>query len=409
MSVSPAICLVTNDGRSGAEAAATKRGPGMQGESYTDRGAVVAFAVRLLSCRTTPEWPEGVEAPAFLRIAVEEGVVALLHHELRATGRLAELPLSVFEALRDAARRQAAVELVQRAELQRVMAGLHEAGVGALLLKGASLAYTVYPDPACRPRGDTDLLVREGDRDRVDNCLCALGYDPQLEPGGLLSTSQRHYVRVDGCGVRHAYDIHEKLSIPHRFADVLRFKEMEAAATTVPLVAQARGLGRVHALLLACVHRVAHHFHDRDRLIWLYDIHLLAEALSPDEARAVVDLAGRGSVRQICEDGLSRARARFGTRVPDDLLPGLRTERNDASAVFLRDDLRLVDLLRDDFRALPGWGTRLRLLAEHLFPGARYMRQRYPDKVIWPLPALYALRVVRGAPKWLRRLGTTQL
>ena len=42
------------------------------------------------------------------------------------------------------------------------------AGVDALLVKGAALALTVYPEPAARPMTDIDLLVREAAHEGVE-------------------------------------------------------------------------------------------------------------------------------------------------------------------------------------------------------------------------------------------------
>jgi hypothetical protein len=91
--------------------------------------------------------------------------------------------------------------------------------------------------------------------------------------------------------------------------------------------------------------------------------------------------------------------------VPDAVLTGLARDRAEGSIYFLRSDLRLIDLLRDDLRTLPGWRSRLALLRHHVLPPASYMRQRYPTRPRWPLAALYVARIAGGAPKWLRRLG----
>ena len=52
-------------------------------------------------------------------------------------------------------------------------------------------------------------------------------------------------------------------------------------------VLKERGLSPVHALLVACIHRVAHH-RGTERLIWLLDIHLLASRLEEREWTALV-------------------------------------------------------------------------------------------------------------------------
>ena len=58
----------------------------------------------------------------------------------------------------------------------------------------------------------------------------------------------------------HVVDLHWRIANPQRVRPVLAYEELAAAAEPVPALApRARGLRRVHALLLACVHRVAHH------------------------------------------------------------------------------------------------------------------------------------------------------
>src|SRR5262249_47190197 len=146
----------------------------------------------------------------------------------------------------------------------------------------------------------------------------------------------------------------------------------------LPLIGpRARGLGRAHALWLACVHRAAHHY-DQDTLVWLYDVHLLVEALDRDGAARFVALAERSGVRHICLRALRLSRALFGTLVPDELVGALESGGDgETSTLFLRPGIRRVDVLVDDLRALPGWRRRVRLLKEVLFPGAAYMRQQY--------------------------------
>ena len=72
-------------------------------------------------------------------------------------------------ALRDVA----AVELLRKRELLEVLRALDDAGVAPLLLKGAALAYSIYPSPVLRPRADTDLLIPDDDRERLEQALLA--------------------------------------------------------------------------------------------------------------------------------------------------------------------------------------------------------------------------------------------
>lgn len=64
-----------------------------------------------------------------------------------------------------------------RETLEFVVAALRAAGVEVVALKGAALAFFHYPDPALRPMGDLDLLLRDpGDLARATEALAAAGW-----------------------------------------------------------------------------------------------------------------------------------------------------------------------------------------------------------------------------------------
>ena len=56
---------------------------------------------------------------------------------------------------------------------------LRAAGVEVVAIKGAALAFFHYPDPALRPMGDLDLLLRDPrDLERATAALVAAGWTP---------------------------------------------------------------------------------------------------------------------------------------------------------------------------------------------------------------------------------------
>src|SRR5262249_35200575 len=73
--------------------------------------------------------------------------------------------------------------------LRAVSAALSAEGLSALLVKGAALAIETYPDPAARPMGDVDLLVRRADRDRVVAALVRAGATVHRPPGRPYSAA----------------------------------------------------------------------------------------------------------------------------------------------------------------------------------------------------------------------------
>ena len=344
-------------------------------------------------------------AERFVAAASRHRVRPLLAWTLHRAGELPLWPEPVRRALIGAERGEAALEVVRGIELRRLAASFAVAGVPVLVLKGGALAYSIYPEPWLRPREDTDVLVRMDDADRARELLTAAGYEPAPMQSGALVSHQRVYVRSDD-GVRHhACDLHWKIANPAAFADLVSTEDLlrDAASISVDGVT-ARIPSRADALLLACWHRVSHH-QDSDNLLWLYDLHLLADGMSEADTARVIDAARRTKTAAVCARGLSLAADRFGTGMPATLLARLSAE-HDASprtAAYLRRDARKVDLLAADLRALPDWRSRLRLIREHLFPPADYMFAVSGRSHPALLPALYLRRIIRGSFAWFRR------
>ena len=295
-------------------------------------------------------------------------------------------------------------DLLRHRELCRVAASFGAAGVDVLLLKGAGLAHTVYGEPHVRPSRDIDLFIRRGGRDAAERALAAIGYARLREPDAELASTQRHYARVDGGGGHHFIDLHWSVSNPRAFADALSFDDAWSGSIAVPAVnPAARTLGIPDALLLACIHRVAHH-QDAADLLWLWDIHLLAGRLTREEWTAFVGRAERTRMRAISVRGIEMARRRFATCLPPDVLERLAAAGAvEPAARFLGGDLRMVDIVRADLAATGRWQDRASLLREHLFPPRAYMRAMYVRCPPALLPIAYVDRIVRGAPGWFRR------
>ena len=335
--------------------------------------------------------PSSVPADV-LAAARAEDVHLLLADRLR-------LPSFAGE-LRDAA----VVEACRAHELQAVLAGLTAAGVRPILLKGVSLARTHYLRPELRPRSDTDLMIASSDRDIVARLLGTLGYDRLLEVDGDVAIGQFHFQKRDRNGLFHAVDVHWRVSNARAFADALTYEELARDAVALPALGPgAWSPSPVHALLLACVHRVAHHG-DTDNLLWLFDVYLLARGFTAHERDAFAALASARRMRAVSATTLSRAQEAFGGLdvqwIAALSAPGAGIE---PSAAFLGGGLRQVDILRSDLAATPAWQDRLELLREHLFPRAAFMYERYGVRARTALPWLYLRRIVSGVPKWFRR------
>jgi putative nucleotidyltransferase-like protein len=370
-----------------------------------DVEAIVARALH--DPAASPPAAVGVDAAALVEIASHHRVLLLLGSSLRAAGTLEDWPADFVDAFQRAERGAVAVECVRHAELAMVLAALSAAGLNVVLFKGAALAYSRYPAPHVRVRADTDLLVASSEVQALESALQRLGYVRPDETSGRLVSYQSHHHKVDRYGVTHALDVHWRISNLQMLAD--RFTYEELWARRIPLAAlgvSAVTIDDVHALLLALVHRAGHHPGSRN-LLWLYDLHVLASRMTPEEMSQVQEIAGARGLGQIVADGLELARDRFGTARVGPVIDALhaRAPRRD-DAVVVQGPWTQAGVLRLDLDALPSWRARGRLILEHLVPSASYMRARYGIRSnVW-LPGLYLWRVLHGAPKWLRRHET---
>ncbi len=335
-------------------------------------------------------------SPSFWAEARAHGVLPLAVERVRRGGWA-----GVHSALRDCLLREAADEAARAelaaADLRRVLTALGDASVRPIVLKGAALAHTHYRHPGLRPRLDTDLLIRSADLDAAHAAFRALRADYVPHVTGTYVMSQFHYVTRDRTGCSHLYDVHWRIVVPLAFARTLEFDEIDRDAVPVPeLGPHARAPSPEHALLLACVHRAAHHT-GSSRLIWLYDIHLIAERLALAQQDAFVELAVARGVATVAADGLSAACDGFPGAAAAALrarLSSVPPESERLTAGFLRARRTPVRDAIANLRALGGGRERLRLARELLLPSPRYMRHVYARGSRAPLPLLYLRRLL---------------
>jgi hypothetical protein len=340
-----------------------------------------------------------ISADDLIAICDTEELSPLIHHRLAGSGVGGGWPDALRESLAERARVHAGEELLRGAETRRVVDALASADVLPILIKGTPLAYTVYDAPALRARSDTDLLIAATDVDCARRVMASLGYVTTVHCSDLFS--QFEVQKVDRFGVPHAFDVHWGISTQPVFAGLLTYDELLSRAVPVPALGDAAVAPRlIDALLLACVHPVMHHY-NVERVLWTYDVHLLASRLSPDELGELAWLARTKKVAGICAHQLRLAQAAFGSSVPDAVYASLtRDGEAEPSAAYLATGRRWHDELIASVRGLRSTGDRARLLREVLFPSSQYMLGAYGLRGSaagpWLLPALYVHRNVRG-------------
>lgn len=346
-------------------------------------------------------WPEDVSPELAAERALYHGIAGCL------TGSLPSWPSSVSEPLRRTATAQAMWELRHRQVLGALLEALHHAGVRALVLKGSALAYDLYDPPASRARGDSDILVAPADVEAARSVLSGQGFAHYYDAPGADEDVrlQETWRKRTPEGRLHDIDLHWQALNAPALARLLPFEEALRQAIPLPRIGpHAFGLSRPMALLLACAHRAQHivipyfvdgtiHYAD-DRLIWLRDIDLLAQALSPAEWEAVVGLSAAGGLSAVVLEGLQMAARRLGTPLPADVADRIAGSPQDTRPARYLLSSRQAGRAWHDLRAAQGLRGKAVFLWGRLLPPAAFMRGRYPQRDREPLALLYLRRVL---------------
>lgn len=345
----------------------------------------------------------GLTRDELFALCDREDLRGLLFSRIAASDATHDWPADIRHELAQSVRDDTVREMLRREEAAAILFALTAGGVRPIVVKGTALAYTVYDTPVARPRLDIDLLIDAADQTAARKVLEGCGYVAPPYCDQLFSQFQME--RVDKLGLRHVIDVHWKISTQPVFADVLTYEGMRSRAVPAPALGPSAVVPcGVDALLLACIHPVMHH-QNAERILWIYDTHLLASSLTRDGFHDFVGRATRARVAAVCAGQLRLAHAFFDTRIPADDLRELSAAVHEPSAAYLTSERTWRHELASSIRALPRVADRLKLLRAVLLPSPGYILGAYGlrGNVLgpWLLPALYVHRNVRGAWKIL--------
>ena len=360
-----------------------------------------------------PDWPgagEGEMVGAFLNRSDHHGVQPLLLERLTESN----WPPFLLRQLRRRATGQALWEMQHRQMLNQVLATLAANEAGPVLFKGTALAYSLYSSPVLRTRGDTDLIIPPEAMPRADAALLSLGFYREMGVSGQFVSYQTPYSRNASDGEAHTLDLHWRINNSQVLARLFTHGELRQQARLAPQLGPDAWIAApVHALLLAAMHRATHrqnpyyvsdvaHF-GGDRLIWLYDIHLLAGTLDAAQWNELLDMAELKGLLAVCREAFELSSADFGTVYPEGVLARLKpTGIAELPAIYLESGNMGQQWM--DICAVPGIRDRCRFLIESLFPSGDYMRHKFPQSRLGWLPWLYARRFFSGVfRRWIRR------
>ena len=327
-----------------------------------------------------------------------ERMAPLLCHIFRRTGWPDGMPENLRAVLlRDFYNSAAQGDLYFR-ELERVLSEFHRAEIAAVLLKGAALATTLYPDVAVRPMGDVDLLVRQADLSRAIDVVEKLGYAPE-NPSMRRGLEYLVFYEANFRGGEHLpvpLELHWNLmgGANSRYRPPLdwfwaqtrtiRFGDSSALVFTPT----------AH-LLHAAAHLALKHGGDDTRLLWLYDLHLIIVQSADLNWTELVSKGREANWALALHTVLDEVQRLFLTPVPAWVMDAL-AEKSDPEAGRLMERMAAPDLTRTsgawNHLAFLSGTTRLRWLAAVIAPDPVYMQWRYQPKPTWLWPLYYFVR-----------------
>jgi len=212
-------------------------------------------------------------------------------------------------------REQTAHTLMLRAAASEVLALFSRHGIDVVMLRGQAVAEALYEPPTLRPQTDIDLLIRQNDAECVSVFLINAGFR-KVEGHALLFV--RGQVMLD----MHVEPLGIERMQAWALLTPLRAEDFFAAGVPGNISGQAALLVKPEVTLpYLCFHAMKHSF---ERLIWLWDIALLARQIGRDAAWDDV-LTGieRFELARPCFYALSYAQKHLAADVPQAVLDTL--------------------------------------------------------------------------------------
>ena len=301
------------------------------------------------------------------------GVLALLGHWPQTQAALLAHTEHAQTARVEHAR-TAMVDALHRMTLLELGDAFAIAAIPGLVIKGAALALSHYPSPGLRPRVDTDLLIEPAQQARAHQILLNAQWQPLASNFSALVLPERTYQkRISGALI--SLDLHWALSSRPLLARALPFAILNKTSVAFDRSTHWRMPCAVDALLIAALHRIGHH-RDQERFIWLYDMHLLWQAMTLCEQDQTLSRAAQLGLSAILLDALLPSQALFHAEIADAQLARLRGVKNEPGATLLQN--KLSDFAFD--WRFASWHERYALIQQRIWANPEYLRSQFDAK-----------------------------
>lgn len=380
-----------------------------------------------LSTAVADDWPVGLQS-WFCRLMVDKfqlppdlplsswngwlksiekhGLSSLLFSRLRTADSRLRPPAEIYNALRTTYFDEVAQIMVRRSQLDNLLQKLETAEIKPLVLKGAALGEMIYSDVFQRPTADIDILVTKKDFETARTVLLENGYRSKRgDRSGQMgwSCDEEFLPAAVDENRQFVVELHWTLSSHAQLLEKIEAEElMTRSDSTKGLKHSFQVLNPVDALVFACLHLFYKHITEL-RLIWLYDIQLLARRIESQGLwYEVITLSQAWQARLALENCLLLAHDWFGSPFPEEVAD---LEYKQATldemqmfnlAIFQLEHGQRQGWLKKHFfqlNRLKGW-DKYRYLKSRMFPTRQEIEANYPQLKGWPGPLVYLGRIV---------------
>lgn len=342
---------------------------------------------RSLQERNIPEPGGDINWDNFVRIANENGVLALSLHNLLQSGHLSRIPVRTLETMQTGYYKSMARNAFLYDNLGEIAALAATGNIVIVLLKGIALDKAAYGNKGLRQMNDIDILVRREDAIPLRKLLFANGFRsmPIISPlhERILPSYGKHLPEMDKGGI--VAEIHFRL-----------FDRNDPMLTGRFIASSAAMPGESYRILfpdplmhfLYLVKHLDLHERNGNSQLRLYaDLAILISAY-PDSILIpeLFELADQAGISRALSEKLYILEIFWKIEIPPD--PGSGIADIDHEKVVSR----FLGFLRDPSEGVPGDGPesllsplkdlrgikhKLMFLAGYLFPSVEFMKYRY--------------------------------
>jgi len=306
-----------------------------------------------------------------LNLVVEEGVQGLIWQKMTVVSDL-NINHDMKEALAARLHEMNLRYLRMQHACGRILATLHQSNIQVICMRGVAVTEMLYAEKAAlRPISDIDLLIDERQMLDAKQALWDIGFRPDSQYSNI-------YARGDIPIDLH----HEPLGIerirtwehltPLRIDDFLKYAQKGELVGEESLLLHPR----VHLPYL-CFHALKHSF---ERLIWLYDIALLANEVDQSDQWDEI-LAGiqEYKLERPCFYALSYVKEHLGAQVSDHVLEIIRPKMGFVERSLFRRFMKheIIPFLAERLfaRMQPDFSHRLHFWRETIYPRYEVRKQ----------------------------------